>query len=178
MVISSSAIAYLALVLVIGSQRVFELQLSRRNARAALARGGVESGQAHYPWMVLLHAAFLASCASEVVGLRRPFPGDVGLAALGGLLAAQGLRYWAIASLGPRWSTRVIALPGAPLVATGPYRFFRHPNYVAVAAELALLPIVHGAWLTATVFSLANAVLLAVRIRVEERALGISNARS
>jgi len=129
-------------------------------------------GRAHYRAMVVLHTAFLLSCALEVVGLRRPFPGAGGWLALAGALLAQGLRYWAIATLGERWSTRVIVVPAGAPVVSGPYRRVRHPNYVAVVVEIALVPLVHGAFITALVFSIANAALLAVRIRVEARALG------
>ena len=121
--------------------------------------------------MKVLHTGFLLACAAEVVLLQRPFVPALGWPMLGLALAAQALRYWAIATLGPRWNMRVIVVPGAPPVDRGPYRWLRHPNYVAVAIEGLALPLVHGAWLTALVFSVANAWLLAVRIRCEERAL-------
>jgi methyltransferase len=164
--------AYLAFLVLLALERVLELWISRRNARASFARGGVEVGRGHYRVMAALHTAFLLSCAVEVVGLGRPFPGAPGWAALAGALAAQGLRYWAIATLGERWNTRVIVVPSEPPVVSGPYRWVRHPNYIAVIAEIALVPLVHGAWLTALAFSIANAALLTVRIRAEERALG------
>jgi methyltransferase len=122
--------------------------------------------------MTLLHTAFLLCAALEPGLLERAFPGTLGWVALAGALAAQALRYWAIATLGPRWNTRVIVLPDAPPVTSGPYRWLRHPNYLAVALELAAVPLIHGAWLTAVTFSLANAALLTWRIRVEEAALG------
>ena len=109
---------------------------------------------------------------AEVLVFDRPFPGALGWAALALALAAQGLRYWAITTLGPRWNTRVIVVPGLPPVTGGPYRVMRHPNYVAVITEMAVIPLVHGAWMTAAVFSLGNALLLFVRIRAEEAALG------
>lgn len=160
---------WLAFLALLALERVFELWLSRRNARAAFARGGVESGAGHFPVMAAVHTLFLLSCAVE--GSLRPFPGALGWAALGGALVAQALRYWAIATLGARWNVRVIVVPGEPLVSSGPYRFVRHPNYAAVCLELLSVPLIHGAWVTATVFSLANAALLAVRIPAEERAL-------
>jgi methyltransferase len=163
---------YLLFLLLLSLERVGELLLSRRNAARAFARGAVEVGQRHFRVMAGLHTLFLIACAAEVVGLHRQFPGALGFAALGGALLAQGLRYWAIATLGERWNTRVIVLPEAAPVTGGPYRFVRHPNYVAVVAELVLVPLIHGAWITAIVFTVANAVLLAVRIRVEEEALG------
>ena len=163
---------YLGLLVAVALERGLELVISTRNARLAQARGGVETGRGHYPVMAVFHGAFLAACALEVVLLRRPFPGAVGWIALGVVIGAQALRYWAIATLGWRWNTRIVVVPGAAPVTGGPYRFVRHPNYVAVIAEMLALPLVHGAWLTALVFSLGNAWLLRVRIRAEERALG------
>ena len=170
----TSVQAYLGLVALVALERGVELVLSARNARLARARGGVETGQGHYPVMAVFHALFLVACALEVTSLHRPFPGAVGWVALAVVLGAQALRYWAIATLGWRWNTRIVVVPGAAPVTAGPYRWVRHPNYVAVIAEMLALPLVHGAWLTAAVFSLGNALLLRVRIRAEERALGVS----
>ena len=163
---------YLGVVLAVALERGLELVLSVRNARLARERGGVETGQGHYPVMAVFHGVFLLACALEVVLLHRPFPGAVGWVALVVVVAAQGLRYWAIATLGWRWNTRIVVVPGAAPITGGPYRFVRHPNYVAVIAEMVALPLVHGAWLTALVFSLGNVLLLRVRIRAEEHALG------
>jgi methyltransferase len=163
---------YLWLLALVALERGVELVLSARNARLARARGGVETGQGHYPVMSVFHGAFLVACALEVVLLQRPFPGAVGWIALAVVLAAQALRYWAVATLGWRWNTRIVVVPGEVPVTGGPYRWVRHPNYLAVIAEVLALPLVHGAWLTAMVFSLGNAWLLRVRIRAEERALG------
>ncbi|MFL5359143.1 isoprenylcysteine carboxyl methyltransferase family protein [Archangium sp.] len=168
----SSPHAYLGLLGLLAVERWVELVLSKRNAARAFARGGVETGQAHYRVMVVFHSLFLVACAVEACGLERPFPGAPGYAALGVAVGAQALRYWAIASLGERWNTRIIVVPGLAPVTRGPYRFLRHPNYVAVVLELAAVPLVHGAWVTALVFSLGNALLLRVRIRAEEEALG------
>jgi methyltransferase len=121
--------------------------------------------------MVALHAAFLAACPLEVWLLRRPFPGLLGPIMAMLLVAATLLRYWAIATLGERWTTRVICLRGAPPETGGPYRWMRHPNYSAVVVEMAALPLLHGAWLTAVFFSGANLLLLRRRIAVEEEAL-------
>ncbi len=164
--------AYLAILGLFVAERGVELWLSRRNAAWALGQGGVESGRSHYGVMVALHALFLVSCAAEPVALGREFPGALGFACLGLALAAQGLRWWAIGTLGCRWSTRVIVMPNAEPVTGGPYRFLPHPNYVAVVVELAAVPLIFGGWATAATFTLVNAVLLAVRVRVEERALG------
>jgi methyltransferase len=163
---------YLGLLALVALERGLELVLSARNARLARSRGGVETGRGHYPVMAVFHGALLVACALEVVLLHRPFPGAVGWVSLGVVLAAQALRYWAIATLGWRWNTRIVVVPGSAPVTGGPYRFVRHPNYVAVIAEMLALPLVHGAWLTALVFSAGNAWLLRVRIRAEEHALG------
>ncbi|HZV76833.1 MAG TPA: isoprenylcysteine carboxylmethyltransferase family protein [Candidatus Babeliales bacterium] len=147
-------------------ERVSELIYSARNTRQLLARGGVEHGRAHYPLFVLLHAAWLASMAVFVPPYTVP---NWRLLALYALL--QPFRIWTIASLGPYWTTRVITVSGAPVVRHGPYRIFRHPNYVIVCAEIAILPLAFGAVEIAILFSFFNAALLSWRIRVEERAL-------
>lgn len=152
-------------------QRLGELALARRNRDWLLARGGHEIGAGHYRAMVALHTLFLLSCLAEVWLAGRPFVPSLALAMVAVLALATGLRYWAIRTLGRRWTTRVIVLPGAPRIESGPYRFFPHPNYLAVVLEIAALPLVHTAWLTAAVFTVANGVMLAVRIRVEERGL-------
>jgi methyltransferase len=167
----SSQLAYFALLSLIAAERLFELRLSQRNAALALARGGVERGREHFGWMRALHAGFLLACALEVALLQRAFDPRIGLPMLALAIAAQGLRYWAIATLGPRWNVRVIVTPGDPVVTGGPYRWVRHPNYAAVVLEGIAIPGIHGAWLTALAFSALNAWLLRVRIRVEERAL-------
>jgi methyltransferase len=163
--------AYLGLLALLVAERLLELRLSSRHARRLLARGGVEAGRGHYGPMVAFHVAFLVSCCAEAL-VRPPPPLALALAALAGALLAQALRWWAIATLGERWSTRVIVLPGAAPVTGGPYRLVRHPNYLAVALELLCVPLVAGAWHTALVFTVGNAILLAVRIGAEERALG------
>ncbi len=168
----SSVHAYLVFLGLIAAERVVELALSRRNARIAFARGARESGRTHFRWMAAFHGAFLASCAAEVVLLRRPFPGILGAAALLGAIGSQGLRYWATLTLGDRWNVRILGVPGDRPGTNGPYRFIRHPNYVAVSAEMVCLPLVHGCWLTAIFFSLGNLALLRTRIRAEEKALG------
>jgi methyltransferase len=162
---------YLALLAAVGVERLFELRLSRRNARRALARGGIECGAGHYRFMKALHLVFLVSCGAEVVLLGRAFHPVLAAGMIAAAVLAQALRYWSIWTLGDRWNVRVIVVPGAPVVTSGPYRFVRHPNYAAVAIEGVALPMIHTAWLTALVFTLANAVLLAVRIGSEERAL-------
>lgn len=166
-----SELLYTGLIGLVALERVWELRRSARNAASALAQGGVERGQRHYRVMQALHTAFLIACPAEVWLLHRSFQPTLGAAMLAVVVGTMGLRYWAIATLGGRWNTRVIAVPGLPAVTGGPYRWLRHPNYVAVILELAALPLIHGAWLTALCFSLANLALLRVRVRVEEQAL-------
>lgn len=163
---------YWGLLAVVALERIVELVISRRNAAAAFAQGAIEVGQRHFRFMTVFHTAFLAACAIEPLLLHRAFVPAVGWPALALAALAQGLRYWAITALGARWNTRVIVLPQAEPVTSGPYRFIKHPNYVAVCLEMVCLPLIHGAWLTALAFSLGNAALLWVRIRVEEHALG------
>jgi methyltransferase len=165
-------IAYLVLLGATAAERIVELVLSARHARAAFARGGVEYGRAHFPALVALHVGLLLACAAEVVLGGRPFLPWLGWPMLALVLLSQALRYWCIVTLGQQWNTRVIVVPGAGRVSGGPYRFVPHPNYVAVVVEGFALPLVHTAWITALVFTVVNAVLLVgVRIPVEERAL-------
>lgn len=163
--------AFTVLVALVGLERVAELVVSRRNAAWSMERGGRESGQGHYPVMVVLHTGFLVAMLVEAWVREPHVPGWLAWTMLALVLGAQALRWWCIATLGPRWNTRVIVVPGLPPVTGGPYRFLRHPNYVAVVVEGVALPLVHNAWVTALVFTLANAALLLVRIRVEDAAL-------
>ncbi len=162
---------FAVLVSLVALERVAELAVSRRNTAWALARGGVEHGAGHYPAMVLLHAALLAGAVGEVAVAHRPFVPLLGWPMLLLVLASQGLRWWCISTLGRQWSTRVVVVPDLERVGRGPYAVTRHPNYMAVAVEGAALPLVHSAWLTAIVFTVLNAALLTVRIRVENAAL-------
>ncbi|MBV1855506.1 isoprenylcysteine carboxyl methyltransferase family protein [Catellatospora sp. NEAU-YM18] len=162
---------YTLLVLAVGAERVVELVVSRRHAAWALARGGREFGRGHYPAMVAIHTGLLVGCVAEVWLADRPFLPVLGWSMLALVAASQALRWWCVTTLGPRWNTLVIVVPGLPLVDRGPYRWLRHPNYVAVVVEGIALPLVHTAWVTALLFTLANAAVLAVRIRVENAAL-------
>ena len=165
---------YLVLLGAVAVERLAELVVSARNARWSFARGGVEHGRGHFPAMVTLHTALLVGCAAETLLAGRPFLPALGWPALAAAIASQVLRWWCIAVLGTRWNTRVIIVPGLPLVASGPYRWLRHPNYVAVVIEGLALPLIHTAWVTALVFAVLNAVLLGrFRIPAEERALGL-----
>jgi methyltransferase len=162
---------YFTLLVLVGFERVAELVVSQRNAAASLERGGTETGQRHFPAMVALHAALFTGCWLEPIALHRTFIPALGWPMLALVVAANCLRWWCIATLGPRWSARVIVVPGLPLVAAGPYRWFRHPNYAAVIVEGAALPLTGSAWITACAFTALNAALLTVRVRCESRAL-------
>ncbi|MDT5129159.1 MAG: methyltransferase [Mycobacterium sp.] len=164
-------IAYVILIGLVAAERVAELVVSQRNLATSRARGGSEFGAGHYPAMVVLHTALLAACLIEVLALHRPFIPALGWPMLAVVLAAQGLRWWCIATLGWQWNTRVVVVPGAPRVTGGPYRYLPHPNYVAVALEGVALPLVHTAWITALAFTVLNAALMAARIKVENAAL-------
>ena len=154
------------IVLAVAAQRVGELIYARRNTARLLARGGQELGSGHYPLLVALHAGWLLA-----VFVLTPPAAPPSWPLLGLFLALQVARLWVIAALGPYWTTRVITLPGAPLVRRGPYRWMRHPNYAIVAAEIAMLPLAFGQWQIAAVASVLNALVLGIRIRVEEAAL-------
>jgi methyltransferase len=167
----TSLFAVTALVALVAVERLVELVVSKVNANWSLRRGGVEYGRGHYPVMVALHTGLLVAVLAES-WLRRPdVPAALAWSMLVLVLAAQALRWWCIATLGPRWNTRVIVIPGMAPVTTGPYRWVRHPNYLAVVVEGVALPLFHAAWITAVVFTVANAALLATRIRVEDAAL-------
>jgi methyltransferase len=146
-------------------QRLGELTLARANTAKLKARGASEIAPAHYPLVVAMHTAWLLALWVWGRGQR------VDLMALAVFVVLQGLRVWVIATLGPRWTTRIIVLPNAPLITAGPYRYLSHPNYLVVAAEIAVLPLaLHLPWL-ALLFSLANAAVLGIRIRAEGCAL-------
>ena len=157
-------------VLLVAAQRLFELRLARRNERRALARGAVEWGRGHYHLIVGLHSLWLVSTLVEGL-LRGPAFPVYWPAALVLFLLVQPLRYWAILSLGESWNTKILVVPGAKQVRSGPYRYLNHPNYVVVVVEILTFPLIFGAWLTALVFTLLNAAVLRLRIREENRAL-------
>jgi methyltransferase len=167
---------FLALLLALYAERLLELVVSRRNVRRLLARGATEFGRRHFPPMAVLHALFPAAAFFEVIALERPFPGLPGFLFLGVFLLAQGLRWWSVITLGRLWNVRIVVPPHTELEVHGPYRFLRHPNYLAVVMELAAVPLIHGAWITALVASLLNGWLLAIRIPLEEQALGSAYA--
>jgi methyltransferase len=154
-----------AILALVTAERLIELVIANRNTKALLARGAHEVGRAHYPVIVALHAFWLASLWYYALGRPILWP----LMILFGLL--QLARIWVLATLGSRWTTRIIILPGAPLVTGGPFRILRHPNYAVVVGEIALLPLAFGLWPIALLFSLLNAAVLALRIRTEDGAL-------
>lgn len=152
-------------------QRLLELRLAKRNMAWALSRGAREYGADHYVLFLYLHCLWIVSFNLEWFSLRPAIPPFWGAIAVL-IVAAQFLRYWAIATLGKRWNTRILILQGVPKVSSGPYRYFRHPNYIAVIVEIWAVPLVIGAWYTALFFSVLNAMLLYyIRIPAEEKAL-------
>ncbi len=155
----------LGILVFVTVQRLAELVLARRNTARLMAQGAVEAAPGHYPLIVLLHGAWLAGLWYLALGQ------DVSVGWLALFAALQALRVWVLVTLGPRWTTRIIIVPGAPLVRKGPYRFLSHPNYAVVAGEMLVLPLVFGLVWYGVVFSLLNAAVLAVRISAENKAL-------
>ncbi|HEX5807853.1 MAG TPA: isoprenylcysteine carboxylmethyltransferase family protein [Anaerolineales bacterium] len=166
---------FLILVILLGGQRLAELRLSARHDRRILALGGREHAPGQFRVMRWMHIAWFFAMLAEVFSLQRPFQPALALVASLGFLAGQALRYAAIHTLGERWTVRVMTLPGAKPVSQGIYRFIRHPNYLGVMLEIAAVPLLHSAYLTAIFFSIANALVLAWRIRTEETALKEQN---
>lgn len=166
-----SELFFLAVVAAVAAGRLLELRTAERHRRALLAAGAVESGAALYPWMVALHAAWLVASPLEVLVLHRPWRPWLAAVMVAMLALAIALRRAAMRALGGRWTTRVLVVAGEPPIASGPYRYLRHPNYTAVALETFALPLVHGAWWSALVFSALGAWILSRRVRAEERAL-------
>jgi len=157
----------LALLAYVIAERLLELVIARRNTARLLARRAVEVGADHYPLMIALHVSWLAAIVAWVA-ITAP---EVHTPLLIVYVLLQGLRFWVMGTLGPYWTTRIITLPDAPLITGGPYRFLRHPNYVVVTLEVALLPLVFGAWHIAAVFTVLNALMLRTRIKAENAAL-------
>lgn len=158
-------IAAIAILALVTAQRLGELLLARRNTRRLRARGAYEVGAAHYPLIVAVHACWLASLWWLAPGRPIDWP------LIGAFALLQCARLWILATLGERWTTRIIVLPRAPLVDTGPFRFLRHPNYAVVVAEIAVLPLAFGLTRVAILFTILNALALTVRIRAESGAL-------
>lgn len=156
----------LLVVALVICERLAELVISRRHQQRLFARGGFEVGAGHYPFMVGLHVAWLAAVTTWAA-----FAPHIVLPFLIAYVLVQPFRAWVMTTLGEYWTTRIIMVPDAPLIAHGPYRFVKHPNYVIVVLEIALLPLALGAWPLAFVFSVLNAIILWVRIRAENAAL-------
>lgn len=154
-------------------QRLVELAHARRNTSRLMARGGIEHGAGHYPLIVAVHAGWLVTMVLAI-----PAGATIVWPLLAATIALQPIRYWAIATLGPRWTTRVITLADEPAITGGPYRFLRHPNYAVVAAEIVLLPLAFGAWQIAVGFGMLNCAVLAIRIRTEQAALSPKDKRA
>ncbi|HEX5656470.1 MAG TPA: isoprenylcysteine carboxylmethyltransferase family protein [Polyangiales bacterium] len=163
--------AYVCLLVCVVIQRLIEVRVSKRNEAALLQQGASEHAPGQMPWMIALHAGWLVSSLLEVWLFERPFRVWLAVLALLVFSAGQVLRLLAIQALDDRWTVKVITLPGAPAISDGIFRYLRHPNYLGVVLEIAALPLVHGAWLTALLFSIANGLLLRARIRAEEQAL-------
>lgn len=162
---------YTGLIVLVGLERLAELFVARRNQRWSMARGGIEFGREQYPPMVLLHIGLLAGCVIETWVAPQTVPLAFAATMLVLTILSQALRWWCIATLGHQWNTRVIVVPGLPAIASGPYRFMKHPNYVAVIVEGIALPLIAGNWITCVVFTALNAIVLTKRIRVENQAL-------
>ena len=167
----SGSWAFTLLIALVAVERLVELRVSKRNLQWSFAHGGIEFGRSHYPFMVALHVFLLAGSLVEVWVWQKPLIAALSWTMLAVVVAAQALRWWCISTLGRRWNTLVVVVPGLPRVSGGPYRFLRHPNYVAVVIEGFALPLVGFAWVTALIFTLLNIPLLIVRLRVENRAL-------
>jgi methyltransferase len=159
-----------AILGVVAGQRLGELVIANRNTRALKASGAVEVGASHYPYIVMLHAGWLVALTAWVA--LQPVL-RINLPLLMAFVALQAARLWILWALGPFWTTRIITLPDAPLIRRGPYRFLRHPNYFVVVLEIAVLPLVFGAWMLAALFSILNAAVLYVRVRAENQALAL-----
>ena len=166
-----SSILYTGLIVATSVERLLELRVSKRHTRWSIEQGGQEYGQGHYPFMVVLHTGLLLACVAEVWLLGREFDPYIGYPMLIIAVLCQIGRWWCIRTLGPRWNTRVFIVPGLPPVRSGPYRWVNHPNYLIVATEGLVLPLIHGSVITASVFTVLNAALMVVRIRCENRAL-------
>jgi methyltransferase len=167
----TSSTAYIVLLFAVGAGRLVEMRLSRRHQRALAERGATRAPEPGFVFMVALHTGVLVAAALEVLLLHRPFTPAVGVPALGVFVLSNVLRWWVIATLGPHWNVQVVGSMELGVVTGGPYRWIRHPNYVAVFAELLALPLVHGAWLTATMGSVLHVFVLRRRLALEEAVL-------
>jgi methyltransferase len=165
-------ISAIAVLLLVALSRLVELFISARNTRRLMAEGATEVGASHYPFIVAVHAAWLIALLAWIL----IFPQPISIVWLTAYAGVQVFRVWVLASLGRYWTTRIIVPHRVPLIRRGPYRFLRHPNYVVVVFEIALLPLVIGAWPIAVVFSVLNAAVLWVRIKAENRSFELRSS--
>ena len=161
---------FIIVLTIVITQRLVELFIANRNEKWMRNLGAFEVGASHYPIMVGMHVAFFVSLLSEVLALNRPLS-PIWILLLLLFISAQVVRIWCLVSLGKFWNTRILILPGAAVVKKGPYRYFRHPNYLIVSIELLVLPLIFNAYITAIIYSLLNIWMLSVRIPAEEKAL-------
>jgi methyltransferase len=166
-----SVIAFLVLLLAVAALRLVELRISRRHQEQLISRGAAKVREPRFGWMVLLHTAILIGAALEVVLLRRPFLPVLATVMFAVFLAANGVRWWVIRTLGEHWNVQVMDSTRLGVITGGPFRFVRHPNYAAVFSEMLALPLIHTAWITAAAGSLAHIFVLAQRLSTEERVL-------
>jgi methyltransferase len=166
-----SVIAFLALLATVAALRLVELRISKRHQREMLGRGAAKVEEPRFRWMVLLHTAVLIGSAVEVIFLHRPFIPLLAGVMLAIFLAANGVRWWVIRTLGEHWNVQVVDSTRLGVVTSGPFRFVRHPNYAAVFAEMIALPLIHTAWITATAGAVAHVLVLSQRLSTEERVL-------
>src|SRR5208282_3951975 len=166
-----NVIAFLALLAAVAALRLVELRISKNHQREMLGRGAAKVAEPRFRWMVLLHTAVLVGAACEVVFLHRPFIPALAVVMLVIFIAANAVRWWVIRTLGEHWNVQVVDSTKLGVVTSGPFRFVRHPNYAAVFAEMIALPLIHTAWLTALVGTVAHIVVLSQRLSTEERVL-------
>jgi len=166
-----TVIAYLALLCVVALLRLYELRISRRHQQEMISRGASKVEEPRFRWMVVLHTAVLAGAACEVVFLRRPFIPTLAATCLVIFVGANAVRWWVIRTLGEHWNVQVMNSTGLGVITSGPFRYVRHPNYAAVFIEMLVLPLIHTAWITALVGSVAHILVLSQRLATEEKVL-------
>jgi methyltransferase len=171
MELAPSVIAYLALLLLVAVLRIFELRVSRRHQQQMIARGASKIPDPKFRWMVLVHTGVLLGSALEVVFLKRPFIAPLAAVMFLLFLAANAVRWWVIRTMGQHWNVQVVDSTTLGVITSGPFRYVRHPNYAAVFVEMLALPLIHSAWITATLGSLAHVAVLVERLSAEERIL-------
>jgi methyltransferase len=171
MAVSLSVVAFLGLLLAVALLRIVELQISRRHQQEMIARGAAKVDEPRFRWMVVLHTAMLIGAALEVVFLKRPFIPALAAAMFLIFLVANCVRWWVIRTLGNHWNVQVMDSTSLGVITSGPFRYVRHPNYAAVFSEMVALPLIHTAWITAAVGSLAHVIVLSQRLATEEQVL-------